>query len=301
MMNISAAKKSRGSLDRITFVDYIIAAILFVIAFICLVPMWHVVASSFASPSQISQTTGILWWPQDMTLRGYELVFRNPLLWPSYMNTLIYVASATGLGLLMTVTAAFLSSRKNAMLAGPFTFFYTFTMFFSGGLIPFYLVVNNLGMLNTRWAVILPGCLSAYNIIIMRTGLKGVPDSLEESARIDGANDFIVLFRILFPLCLPVFAVLGLYYAVGNWNSWFNPMIFLQNRMLFPLQLVLREILINNDMTNMVTQTISGEQDLYRALVKYCTIIVATLPILAIYPFIQRYFIKGVMIGAIKG
>jgi putative aldouronate transport system permease protein len=287
-------------MDRLTPADFVIAGILLLIAFLCLTPIWHVAAASFSQPAQIEQTVGVIWRPKSPTLRGYELVFRNPLLASGYMNTIIYVAGSTALGLLLTLLGGYLSSRRNAIFAKPFTFMVTFTMFFSGGLIPFYLVVNGLGWVNTRWALIIPGCLSAYNLIVMRTALKGVPGSMEESARIDGAGDFTVLFRILVPLCAPVFAVLGMYYAVGAWNSWFNAMIFLQKRPLFPLQLILREILVSNEVNSMISG-LHGDTDIYRPLVKYCAIVVATAPILAVYPFIQRYFIKGVMVGAIKG
>lgn len=184
---------------------------------------------------------------------------------------------------------------KNAIM-----FMIVFTMFFEGGLIPLYILVGKLGMMDTRWAVIIPSAVSAFNLIIMRTVFQGVPVSLEESAKIDGASDWTVLFRVIIPLSLPVVAVMVLFYGVSHWNSWFPAMIYLQNRGLLPLQLILREILIANDTTSMTTGVASGDQMQIGETIKYATIIIATVPILFLYPFLQKYFVKGVMIGAVK-
>ena len=178
-------------------------------------------------------------------------------------------------------------------------FFIVFTMFFSGGLIPMYLLMQNLSLINTRWAMWLPGMIGTTNLIIMRTSFKAIPSSLEESARIDGANDFVILYRVIVPLSKPVIAVMLLYYGVGHWNSWFNAMIYLQDRNLYPLQLILREILI--DSTTDVIELGGDDSEPIAQTIKYATIMVATVPILCVYPFLQKYFVKGVMIGAIKG
>ena len=202
----------------------------------------------------------------------------------------------------LTCLAAYVLSRKNVLFNGVITFIIMFTMFFSGGMIPTYLLVNNLGLTNTYWALILPTAISTYNMIIMRTGFAAIPESLEESAKIDGASHFTILFKIVIPLAKPTMAVIVLYYAVACWNSWFNAMIYLQKRRdLQPLQLILRGILIENDTSNMQDGNVGQDTESIAESIKYAVIVVATLPILAIYPFLQKYFIKGIMIGAVKG
>jgi putative aldouronate transport system permease protein len=180
------------------------------------------------------------------------------------------------------------------------TFIIVFTMFFSGGLIPNYLTVMNLGLIDSRWAIILPSAISTYNMIIMRTSFSSIPDSLEESATIDGANDITILTCIILPLSLPIIAVMVLFYGVSHWNSWFSAMFYLRSRTLYPLQLILREILITNSIDNMTTDVSAMDKEPIGESIKYATIMVATLPVLFIYPFLQKYFVKGVMIGAIK-
>ena len=176
-----------------------------------------------------------------------------------------------------------------------------FTMMFNGGMIPFYMVVRNLGMLDTRWALIIPGCVNVFNIIIMRTSMAEIPDSLEEAARIDGAGNMTIMMKIVVPLSKATIAVVVLFYAVGQWNSSFNASIFLQDRSLYPLQLILRDILIQNDSSQMNRSDLENNMAIYKDLIKYCTTVIATLPILCIYPFVQKYFVKGVMIGSVKG
>ena len=294
--------KRRGPLERRTAFDFINYAILTGITFACVIPVLHVVWASFSDPARLAQNPGMVWFPQGFTLKGYEMVLTNRGIALGYANTIFYVVATTSLNILMTALGAFVCSRRQAMLARPITFMITFTMFFGGGLIPFYLTVKRLGLTDTRWAMILPSAVSAWNIIIMRTSMAGLPDSLEESAKIDGANDCVILFRIIMPLIKAVTAVMVLFYAVGHWNSWFNAMIFLRRRSLYPLQLILREILITND-TSQIVQIANANNDsnLYKILVKYCATVVATAPILCVYPFLQRYFVKGVMIGSLKG
>lgn len=180
----------------------------------------------------------------------------------------------------------------------------TIPMFFSGGLIPFYLQVKRLGLINTKMALILPGAISIWNLIVLKAGFSNVPESLIESAKIDGANDFTILFRIVMPLSKATLAVIALFYAVGHWNSWFNAMIFLKDRSLYPLQLILREILVSNEVREMMNLPRTSAQfvqaEAYKTLIKYCTIVVSTLPIACIYPFVQKYFVKGVMLGSTK-
>ncbi|MGI6260315.1 MAG: carbohydrate ABC transporter permease [Acutalibacteraceae bacterium] len=281
-----------------------IANVIFLIflALCCLIPFTHVLFASVSSPTFLSQNRGLVLYPHGFSLNGYDLVFRNPNLIPSYFNTIFYVVMGTLLNLLMTSVAAYVLSRKGPMLNKFFMKLITFTMFFGGGIVPFFLVVDGLGMTDTRLSQLIPYAVSTYNIIIMRTSFQQVPVSLEESARIDGANDFTILFRIIMPLSKAVLAVITLFVAVSFWNSWFPSVLFLRDRSLFPLQLILREILINNDVSKVVPvrELSASQEQYYRKLVKYCIIVVATLPIVCIYPFLQKYFVKGVMIGSIK-
>lgn len=289
-------------MEKRTIFDYINIVLLTFVGFICLVPMLHVLFASFSTPTGLANHEGLLFKPIGFTTEGYKLVFRDRNILNGYLNTIFYVIVGTAVNIACTTVGAFVCSRKNSLLSPLIMRMITFTMFFNGGLIPTYLVVTKLGLGNTRWAVILPSAISVWNLIIMRTSIRGLPDSLEESAQIDGANDFVILLRIIVPLIKPVLAVMVLYYAVGHWNSWFNAMIYLRERSLYPLQLILREILIQNDTSQiMVLANMGGESSLYKDLVKYCTIIVATVPILCIYPMLQKYFVKGVMVGSIKG
>lgn len=280
--------------------DFVNVAFMLFLSFITLYPFLYVLFASLSDPAQIAQSRGMLFYPIGFNLEAYKLVFLNPMISLGYLNTLFYVVVGTALNILMTSFGAYALSRKNVMWKNPVMFMIVFTMFFNGGLIPSYILVGKLGMLDTRWALILPVAVSAFNLIIMRTAFQGVPASLEESARIDGANDFTILFRVIYPLSLPVIAVMILFYGVGHWNAWFNAMIYLRTRELFPLQLILREILIINSTDSMLTGVGGMDKMPISETIKYATIIVATLPILFLYPFLQKYFVKGVMIGAIK-
>jgi putative aldouronate transport system permease protein len=270
------------------------------LSLVTLYPLVYVLFASLSDPTYVAQTRGLLLFPKGFTLEAYKMVFDNPMINIAYLNTLLYVILGTAVNIFLTSLGAYALSRKNVMWKDFIMFMIVFTMFFEGGLIPLYLLVNELGMLNTRWALIFPTAISAFNLIIMRTAFQGIPDSLEESARIDGANDFTILFRIILPLSMPVVAVMILFYGVYHWNSWFPAMIYLQDRALFPLQLILREILIANSTDNMMTGVGSADAMPIGETIKYATIIVATVPILMLYPFMQKYFVKGVMIGGIK-
>lgn len=283
--------------------DFFNYSFMIVLCILCLYPLLYVLFASVSDPIQFAKHTGILYKPIGFTLKGYELVLKNPDISRGYMNTLIYVVFGTLVNIIMTSLGAYLLSRKGLYWGKVLMFLVTFTMFFSGGLIPTFLLVRNLGMLNKRIAMIIPKAISVWNLIVMRTAFKNVPDSLEESAKLDGANDFTILFKIILPVNIAVTAVMTLFYSVSHWNSWFDASIYLRDRTLFPLQLILREILIENnvsEMTEMNNFRETKNQDMYRVLVQYCTIIVATIPILLVYPFLQKYFVKGVMIGSIK-
>ena len=240
-------------------------------------------------------------WPKEFTLEAYELAFGNSAILVGYKNTFIILTVGCALNVFLTVSGAYFLSRKDVFWKKYIFMFIIFTMFFSGGLIPLYLIVNNLGLLDSIWSVILVGGISTYNMIVMRTGFETVPESLVESAVIDGAGHMTILYKIMIPLAKPTIAVILLYYAVGHWNSWFNASIFLNNAEKYPLQLVLRNILLINDTLSMTQGMSDSETWAAGETIKYAVIIIATLPILCIYPFLQKYFVKGTMIGAVKG
>jgi putative aldouronate transport system permease protein len=274
---------------------------MFALMVVTLYPLLYVLFASLSNAAELTQHRGLLLWPLDLTFEAYRRVFANPIILTGYRNTLFIVIVGTALNVLMTTLGAYALSRRNVLFKNPAMFFIVFTMFFSGGLIPTFLLVGQtLGMQNTLWALIIPGAVNTLNLIIMRTAFNAVPVALEEAARIDGANDWIILFRIFLPLAWPVVAVMILFYGVAHWNSFFSALIYIQDRDLYPLQLVLREILISSNVQNMTTDVSSGDVLAIGETIKYATIIVATLPILVIYPYLQRYFVKGVLIGAIK-
>jgi len=276
--------------------------IMFAYMLITLYPLLYVAFASVSRPELMVQHRGLLLGPLGFTTGAYAMVFRNPMIPQGYLNTLFYVLAGTLLNLVMTTMAAFILSRRQFMIRDVMMMIIVFTMFFSGGLIPNYIIVRSLNLYNTRWALIFPVAMGTYNMIIMRTFFLSLPDSMEESAKIDGANDFLVLIRIILPLSMPIVAVMILFYGVGHWNAWFNAMIYLRNRDYYPLQLILREILIQSSTENMMTDLAAGvDREPVSEIIKYATIMVATIPILFVYPFLQKYFVKGVMIGAIKG
>ena len=282
--------------------DFFNVCFMLLIIFITLYPMMYVVFASLSDPNELSKHLGMLWRPLGFTLNGYELVLANENIITGYKNTLFYVVFGTAANLLMTSLGAYVLSRKWFMLRNPILLMITFTMFFSGGIIPLFLILNSIGLINTRLAMIIPNVISVWNLIVMKTSFEAIPAGMEESAKIDGANDFIVFAKIILPLSLPIIAVMGLFYGVANWSEWFSAVMYLKDRELFPLQLFMREILIlSNDAETMRSMVMSGETEAYSKLVKYCTIIVSTVPILLVYPFIQKYFVKGIMIGAVKG
>ncbi len=275
--------------------------ILTLVLIVTLYPCWYVVIASISDPVKLYAGSRLLLVPRGFSIKSYEIIMEHAALWRSYANTLFYVSASTVLGLTLTVLGAYVLSRRDLPGKRAMLVIITITMFFGGGLIPTYLVVVGLGLVNTVWAMILPSAISTFNMIMMLTYFRGLPASLEESAYIDGANDFVILFRIIVPLSYPVIAVISLYIIVSSWNSYIPATIYLRNRDLFPLQVILREILISGS-SNLDTIT-SGYDDFaaYSESVKYTTIIVSTLPVLMAYPFLQRFFVKGVMLGAIKG
>jgi putative aldouronate transport system permease protein len=264
-------------------------------------PLLYVVFASLSEPSSIVAYRGALLKPLGLTMDAYTRVLQNPMIAIGYRNTLFYVVAGTALNMALTCLGAYALSRQNVMFKRPIMLLIIFTLFFNGGLIPTYLLVGQtLHMADTVWALIVPTAVNTINLIILKTAFESVPVSLEEAARIDGANDFTILFRVVLPLSLPALSVVVLFYAVAHWNSYFQALIYIQSRDLYPLQLVLREILITSNVESMTTSVSSGDTFEIGQTIKYATIVVATLPILLIYPFLQRYFVKGALLGAIK-
>jgi putative aldouronate transport system permease protein len=290
-----------AALDKIfNLVNYSMLALFFVVV---LYPLIYIVSASFSSTDAV--VSGRVWlWPVEPGLKGYKAVFEYKAIWTGFGNSLFYTVVGTTINVMLTIIAAYPLSRKDFIGRNVIMFIFVFTIMFSGGIIPSYLLVKDLGLLNTRWGMILPTALSVFNVIIARTYFQTtIPGEMLEAAQADGCSDWKFLMKIVVPLSGPIIAVLALFYAVGHWNSYFNALLYLKDRSLYPLQLVLRSILIQNQIDpSMVT----SEEDLVARqglsdLLKYSLIVVATAPMLIIYPFVQRHFVKGVMIGSIKG
>lgn len=278
---------------------------MFVLILVTLYPFWYVLVASFSDSLYVLKTGAFLIWPvgaggkPGIMLDAYRMVLSNPNIGLGFRNTFLYVGLGSLINMTMTVLAAYPLSRKGVYGISALMKIILFTMFFSGGLIPSYLLVRDLKMLDSVWAIVLPGAISTYNLIIMRTSFAALPDSLLEAAHIDGANDLKILIRVVIPLSMPVLSVILLYYAVGHWNSWFSAIIYLRTRTKYPLQIFLREILISNDTQSMIG-SYSMDKEYITETLKYATTIIVTVPVLVVYPFLQRFFVKGVMIGSIK-
>jgi putative aldouronate transport system permease protein len=288
------------------FVNTIFLAL---IAIACVIPFTHIIFASFSDPYEVMKTEGILFWPKQFTVGGYRLVFSKPLLITGYRNTLFITTVGTTLSILLTSCGAYVLSKRNVYWNKVFMKIVTIPMFIGGGMVPFYLLVDSIGLNGKIWAVIIPYIISSWNMLVMRAAFRGVPESVEESAKIDGASDLIILFRIALPMILPTVAVMILFYALGYWNSWFPGVLFLRDRSLFPLQLIMREILLQDSVgqlgTAMELQEVGSEHQeagaaYYLELLKYTTIVLTTVPIMCLYPFIQKYFVKGIMVGSLK-
>jgi len=280
--------------------------ILTTLMLMALYPCLYVVFASFSNPVElyVSQSK-LLWGPKGFSTMAYEITLQNARLWTAYGNTFLYVISGTVLSVFFSVMGGYVLSRRYLPGRVTLTFIITFTMFFSGGLIPTFLIVRTLKLYNTFGAMIIPSMINTMNVIYIMSYCRSIPDEMEESAKVDGANDWDVFWRIMVPLSVPIIAVITLYYAVGIWNSYIAPTIYLMDRKLFPLQVLLREILISEDelSMNITTTSDSAFQNIpaYKETIKFTTIIISMVPVLILYPFIQRFFIRGVMLGAIKG
>lgn len=281
--------------------DFVNILIMLVVIVVTVYPLLYVIFASFSETALLMSHQGPLLKPLGFSTNAYKMVKNYPMFPRSYINTIIIVGVGVCINIVLTALGAYVLSRKQLYFKKYIMVFITLTMFFNGGLIPFYLTVKGLHIDNTLWAVILPAAINTFNLIIMRTSFESLPDSLEEAAMIDGAKHLTVLTKIVLPLSKATIAVMVLYYAVGHWNSWFNAMLFIHKRELYPLQLILREILIQNDTNAVTAGEALSDQEAIGETVRYATVVVATIPILVLYPFLQKYFAKGVMVGAVKG
>lgn len=285
--------------------DVINTGLVLIITLIIVYPLIFVVSASISDPNAVN--SGKVWlWPVDITFEGYKTIFKDPAIWTGYKNTIIYTVVGTCFHLFLLLPCAYALSRKELMAKKFFLWFVLFTMLFNGGLVPTYLVVKNLGMVNTMWAIVIPGALGAWAVLVAMTFFRqNIPEQLVEASKIDGASDFYLFFKIVLPLSFPIIAVMALFHAVALWNQYFNALIYLNDKDLYPLQLVLRQILILNEVSSSTSMVGGGiqtfaDQVKIAALVKYGVIIVSSLPLLIVYPFLQRYFVKGVLIGSVK-
>ena len=286
--------------DRIFLVCvYLLLAVFLAVV---LLPLLYIVASSFSSPAAVSSGR-VLFWPVDFSLRGYNAVFQNPQIIQGYLNSLFYTVVGTIVSVTMTLAIAYPMSRRTLVGRNTVMTVILFTMLFTGGLIPTYLVVQSAGLLDTRWALIIPQAIGVWQVIIARTYLRtAIPEELVEAAQLDGCGDLRFLWSVVIPLAKPMIAVVALMYAIMQWNSYFDALIYLKSPDLFPLQLVLRNILIlNTTGGGAVDATVVLQRQELADLLKYSLIVVASVPVLLIYPFVARYFTKGIMIGAVKG
>jgi multiple sugar transport system permease protein/putative aldouronate transport system permease protein len=310
MVRISQAPKgaARGRIKATGRDRAFNAAVMAILAFALAVtafPLIHVLSASFSSP--YATTTGRVWLlPVEPTLKGYQAVFENASILRGYGNSIIYTIAGTAINLAVTVMAAYPLSRKDFRSRNKLMLLFAFTMFFSGGMVPSYILMVQLRLINTRWAMLIPGALSVYNLIVMRTFFQNsIPGELLEAAKIDGCSDFRYLFSMLLPLSKAILAVIGLFYGIGHWNSYFSAMLYLNDVKLQPLQMVLRDILVLNTLDLTMVTNINFENMIAKEgvqeLLKYAVIVVSCIPVMIAYPFVQRFFVKGVMIGSIKG
>lgn len=291
------------NLSRTDKIILVLNNILLVVLVLCvLIPLIYVICASFTQPSTLL-SKGLTLNSKDWTLEGYRRVFKDPEMLIGFRNSIFYSAAFSFVSVVITLFAAYPLSRKNFVGKGFFMTIFVITMFFNGGLIPTYLLVKNLNMLDTPWAIILPGAINVWNIILARTYFQGIPKELREAATVDGANDTQYFFKILLPLCKPIIAVLVLYQFVAQWNSYFDAMIYLKSANLQPLQIVLRSILVQNQpSTNMAANAAdTAKLQEIAQMIKYSSIVISSLPLILMYPFFQKYFEKGVLVGSIKG
>ncbi|MCY9758172.1 carbohydrate ABC transporter permease [Paenibacillus alvei] len=304
-MAAAAVKETRA--DKIFIVcNYIYLTIALILV---LYPVLYILSASISDPKYVA--SGEMWlFPKGITFEGYARVFENSKIWNGYANTILYTVVGTCVNLFVTLPAAYALSRSDFIGRGFFMGMFLFTMFFGGGLVPGYLLIKELGLINSMWALILPGAASVWNIIVARTFFQStIPKELQVAASIDGCTNLRLFLRIILPLSAPIIAVMALFYGVGHWNSYFGALIYLNDEVKYPLQMILRQILVLQEMSaettgaavsSSVAAALNNKAEI-AALVKYSVIIVSTLPVIVVYPFLQRYFVQGVMIGSVKG
>ncbi|MDY2768320.1 MAG: carbohydrate ABC transporter permease [Eubacteriales bacterium] len=300
-----AANRKKSCLDEGTgyrvfsvFNTCLLVLILFLTAY----PVYFVLIASISDPTKMVANYGLMWLPHfPLSLTSYRMVFRHSLLLSGFGNTLFIVIVGLAFNMVLTVLGAYLLSLKNSLLKKPIAYLILFTMYFSGGIVPGYLNIKSLHLMNTLWALILPGAISTYNMLIMRSAIGALPDALMEAAKLDGASHFQRILNVVVPLTGATSAVLMLYYAVGHWNAWFNASLYIQSPSRFPLQLVLRQVLILGEDSEMASGMDAGSEIAAATVIKYALIVISTVPIMLLYPFLQRFFVKGVMIGSVKG
>ena len=283
--------------------DAVVMLIVSFVFIIMLYPLIYIVSASFSSARAVS-TGRVFLWPVDPSLEGYRAVFENKDILGGYINTIFYTCFGTFINIAVTMMAAYPLARVDFKARGVLSFVFTFTMLFSGGMVPTYLVIKQLGMINTVWAMVLPGALSVYNMIVARSFIQSnIPHELLQAAQIDGCSDARYFFAMVLPLSKTVIAVITLFYAVTHWNAFFNAFLYLNDRSKYPLQIILKEILVSSkiDANMVIDEELMAAKQGLAELLKFSLIIVATAPILCVYPFIQKYFVKGVMIGSVKG
>lgn len=273
---------------------------LLLLTVITLYPVYYVLVASVSDPMQIYESGGLLLYPKKLSFENYITALNYKPIWIGYRNTIFYVLVGGVMRVLLTIMGAYALTRRGLPGKNIILFAIMLTMYFSGGMIPSYILMKELGLLDTVWSVLLPGCVTTYNLIVSISYFRGLPYELEESAKMDGAGEFTVLFKIMLPLAKPIIAVIALYYMVALWNIYFTPMIYLNDQNLKPLQVVLREILILSEAANEIDSG-SNPVEAFAEGMKYAVIMIATIPIQCVYPIIQKYFVKGVTIGAVKG
>ena len=276
--------------------DTVIGVSLIIFALACLYPIWFVLMASFSDSTSVVMSRGLLLWPKNFSVKAYQLVFQNKLFSTGFLNSIKLLAMSLPINLTLTVMCGYFLACNGMMFKKPIAYMIMFTMYFSGGMIPQYLNVKELGLYNTHWAIVLTGALSVYNCFICRTAIQSIPDGLRESAYLDGANDLQILFKVIIPLIKPTLAVLAMYYGVGTWNGWFKASIYLKENAMVPIQNVLRSVLIMGQDAGVEGAYVNE----YAETIKYAAIVVSTVPVLCVYPFLQKYFTKGVLVGAVK-
>lgn len=281
--------------------DIILIIVMCLLVLVVLYPFINIIAISFSSPSAI--TTGRVGWiPIGFNTKGYEMVFGDPKIWRAYGNTILYAAIGTTLNLIFTSMISYALMVKEFVLRKPITIMLTITMFFSGGMVPNYILIQNLGLMDSIWSIVLPGCISAYNIFIYRSFFKGIAPEIREAAFVDGAGDAMILCKIYMPLSKALYATFGLFSLVQYWNMWFEPLLYLKSDLKQPIQMILRQILFTsgasgmNGALEMINQQLINPKN-----IQYACIIATILPVLLVYPFLQKYFEQGMMVGAVKG